>query len=345
MTRRADSLTLTLSPPPPPPRPRRRPLRSADTDPAIGMNILSSGSPGFRSVKPGNLQPRADTARARTWLREQRTIHHSSTLPSPRPCVNRRGRRGRVRDVSSRRALHAPPRAQTPPGVEARVMRRRRFSPSRQRSEDRVASRSLGRATAEFGAHRLAKTRVNDPRLHPRQSLARPIFLILRFLLLLILVCRPRPRRRESLIGERGPESLRGRGGPLAGQRQRAHRRRRARGQLAHPRAPQLVGGELGAVLGGGGGGAGRREVRIRLATPAPGRGFSATIRGEGSRSICDALRARARARARVGVAAGLSARSGASPVGGWAMSPARGARRAGVSGELPRGRRGPRLP
>mmetsp|Transcript_4846 Transcript_4846/g.22194 ORF Transcript_4846/g.22194 Transcript_4846/m.22194 type:complete len:409 (-) Transcript_4846:68-1294(-) len=92
----------------------------------------------------------------------------------------------------------------------------------------------------------------------------RPVFtiaiLILILILVLVLVCRPRPRRRESLIGERGPESLRGRDGPLAGQRQRAHRRRRARGQLAHSRAPQLVGGELGAVLGGRGR---RGEVRV----------------------------------------------------------------------------------
>ena len=157
-------------------------------------------------------------------------------------------------------ALHVPGRERKlPPGVEARVMRRRPSSPSRQSAEDRVASRSLGRATAEFGAHRLTKTRVNDPRLH--RSLARPILiLILILILVLVLVCRPRPRRRESLIGERGPESLRGRDGPLAGQRQRAHRRRRARGQLAHSRAPQLVGGELGAVLGGRGR---RGEVRV----------------------------------------------------------------------------------
>jgi len=182
-------------------------------------------------------------------------------------------------------ALHVPRRERKlSPGVEARVMRRRRFSPSRQRSEDRVASRSLGRATAEFGAHRLAKTRVNDPRLHPRRSLARPVFLFLLFLLLLILVCRPRPRRRESLIGERGPESLRGRGGPLAGQRQRAHRRRRPARRSSSVESLERSSG------GGGGGAKSGSPGSTRSANPSrhagTGAGFSATIRGGGSRSV-----------------------------------------------------------
>ena len=243
-------------------------------------------------------------------------------------------------------ALHVPRRERKlPPGVEARVMRRRRSSPSRQRSEDRVASRSLGRATAEFGAHRLAKTRVNDPRLHPRRSLARPIFLILLFLLLLILVCRPRPRRRESLIGERGPESLRGRGGPLAGQRQRAHRRRRARGQLAHPRAPQLVGGELGAVLGGRGR---RGEVRVprvdeKRESVSPRRHRGGFLRDDTRRGFP------VRLVTRYVLGLGLGQESASPPVyplvrelrlsvGGAMSNLARGARRAGVSGELTTG-------
>ena len=234
-------------------------------------------------------------------------------------------------------ALHVPRRERKlPPGVEARVMT---FSPSRQRSGDRVAGRSLGRATAEFGAHRLTKTRANDPRLH--RSLARPISLIL--ILILIHVCRPRPRRRESLIGERGSESLRGRGGPLAGQRQRAHRRRRARGQLAHPRAPQLVGGELGAVLGGRGR---RGEVRVsrvdeKRESVSPRRHRGGFLRDDTRWGFLVHLVTRYVLR--------LGVESASPPVyplvrerrlsvGGAMSNLARGARRAGVSGELTTG-------